>query len=559
MSSQELKSHINSMLGNSMRCLLPSYWWKKLFGAVVDKLDEKVDASNLKTIGGESLIGEGDITIVGEKGDKGEQGEQGTTGPQGPQGVSVTSVVQTTTSSADGGSNVVTVTLSDGKTSTFTVKNGSKGSQGEKGDTGAEGPKGDKGEKGADGAQGLQGERGEQGPQGNSGYTGAADELEVVNNLTQGGATAALSAEQGKILKTEVTELSAEVSEVSENLGTTQTAISELAGKVDNAELLSGSFQAAQERANTKGGTWVWLLKQGDIKKPIWHIGDGNFIDAAGAAIQLEPESVFRYTIILTQDNDTIILPTALGKEYNMVVDWGDGSDVQSVSGLVDRKSITHTYSGAAGTKYQITLKGVVPGLIFGGDGKTSTPAQLYSIDENTIQNDIRMANDSIYAVDFRNCINLVHVSENAFHNSEYKTRINFKYCSSLKSLPPRLLDGFELTTLTDFVAGCSVLELSEDFMNALAQKISGVKSFFYAFQGCKKVEISPSFFDYIQANALTDVRSFLANSGAVGDAKALYDAIQSKVSSSVQTQLCFNATTLSNRDQVPKSWGGTM
>ena len=51
------------MLGNSHRLLLPSYWWKKMFGAVVDKLDEKVDTSNLKTIGGESLIGEGNIHI----------------------------------------------------------------------------------------------------------------------------------------------------------------------------------------------------------------------------------------------------------------------------------------------------------------------------------------------------------------------------------------------------------------------------------------------------------------------------------------------------------------
>lgn len=36
--------------------------------------------------------------------------------------------------------------------------------------------------------------------QGNSGYSGAAGELEVVNNLIDGGATAALSAEQGKVL-----------------------------------------------------------------------------------------------------------------------------------------------------------------------------------------------------------------------------------------------------------------------------------------------------------------------------------------------------------------------
>lgn len=83
------------------------------------------------------------------------QGEQGEQGPKGDDGVGIASVVQTTTSSADGGSNVMTVTLSDGTKSTFTVKNGSKGSQGEqgpKGDTGAEGLKGDKGDKGDTGA-----------------------------------------------------------------------------------------------------------------------------------------------------------------------------------------------------------------------------------------------------------------------------------------------------------------------------------------------------------------------------------------------------------------------
>lgn len=42
------------------------------------------------------------------------------------------------------------------------------------------------------------------GPQGNSGYQGAADELEVVNNLTDGGEAAALSAEMGKQLGNEI-------------------------------------------------------------------------------------------------------------------------------------------------------------------------------------------------------------------------------------------------------------------------------------------------------------------------------------------------------------------
>ena len=43
-------------------------------------------------------------------------------------GVGIKSVRQTTTSTEDGGTNVITVTLTDGTTSTFNVKNGSKGS-----------------------------------------------------------------------------------------------------------------------------------------------------------------------------------------------------------------------------------------------------------------------------------------------------------------------------------------------------------------------------------------------------------------------------------------------
>ena len=109
----------------------------------------------------------------GEKGDKGEQGEKGADGAQGEQGIGISSVVQTTTSSADGGSNVVTVTMSNGAKSTFTVKNGSKGSQGIQG---VQGPKGDTGATGPEGPKGDQGEQGIQGPKGDKGETGATGE-----------------------------------------------------------------------------------------------------------------------------------------------------------------------------------------------------------------------------------------------------------------------------------------------------------------------------------------------------------------------------------------------
>lgn len=331
--------------------------------------------------------------------------------------------------------------------------------------------------------------------------------------------------------------------------------------KVSNIEIKAGSFKSAQQKAKDDNGLWMWMLEESEIKKPIWHIGSGAFIDAVGAEVFIEPElNVFKYTAILTQDNDTIVVPTLPGRVYDMVVDWGDGSDVQSVSGLISLKALTHTYTGAAGTKYQITLKGVVPGLAFGGgDTVYSEPAQLYSIDENTLQNDIKMTTSPTFDADFRNCINLVHISEDAVHNLKPKTKICFQGCSSLKSLPPRLLDGFELISLPNFVAGCSVLELSEDFMNNLAQKISGVTTLLYAFQGCKgKIHIPDNFFDNIVGN-IVDVRQMTLNAtGVTGDAKKLYDSLSTKVTSE-NVLGCFSGANLSNRDQVPTAWGGTM
>ena len=73
------------------------------------------------------------------KGDDGEPGQVGEKGEQGESGVGIRSVEQTTTSLADGGVNIITITLTDGTAFTFQVKNGSAGSGGEGGGTGADG------------------------------------------------------------------------------------------------------------------------------------------------------------------------------------------------------------------------------------------------------------------------------------------------------------------------------------------------------------------------------------------------------------------------------------
>lgn len=68
----------------------------------------------------------------------------------------------------------------------------------------------ERGEVGPQGPQGEQGIQGPQGIQGNSGYTGAADELEVVNNLETPNAIAALSAAQGWELNKKLAQLDQE-------------------------------------------------------------------------------------------------------------------------------------------------------------------------------------------------------------------------------------------------------------------------------------------------------------------------------------------------------------
>ena len=126
------------------------------------------------------------------------------------------SAKQTTISTEDGGTNVMTFTFGDGTSTTLSVKNGSKGSDGAKGATGAKGEKGDRGPVGETGAKGEKGDRGpvgatgakgekgdrgpvgETGPQGNSGIADASNKA-LINDAVTGGETSYLSAEVGKL------------------------------------------------------------------------------------------------------------------------------------------------------------------------------------------------------------------------------------------------------------------------------------------------------------------------------------------------------------------------
>lgn len=112
-----------------------------------------VSGTNIKTIHGESILGSGNIDVVGPQGPEGPQGpkgDTGDTGPQGPQGI--------------------------------------QGIQGPKGDTGDTGPQGPQGETGATGPQGPKGDTGDtgptgpQGPQGPAGADGLTTDISVNGN-----------------------------------------------------------------------------------------------------------------------------------------------------------------------------------------------------------------------------------------------------------------------------------------------------------------------------------------------------------------------------------------
>lgn len=98
----------------------------------------RINADNeweISTDGGKTWVSTG----VKATGANGQNGQDGADGADGKDGVGVESIVQTTTSNADGGTNEITVTLTNGAKATFNVKNGSKGSEGPEGPEGKPG------------------------------------------------------------------------------------------------------------------------------------------------------------------------------------------------------------------------------------------------------------------------------------------------------------------------------------------------------------------------------------------------------------------------------------
>ena len=287
--------------------------------------------------------------------------------------------------------------------------------------------------------------------------------------------------------------------------------------------------------------------------------------DVATASYTVAVDHKLQFKIALTGDNSTEYVPITNnnGSRYNMTVDWGDGTTTDYSNNGADKvgvkKDCGHTYVGNAGDEFIITIRGTRCDALIWGDNNCCNKAALVAILDNTLECATAhgvAGNDGFGA-------NLESLSENALSNNKYGL-VRFAG-TKLTSLPDGLLShltksGYNLTDCSNMFMNLSI-SITASRMNELKGAIGNVTNFGSMFYGVKgTVAIPDDFFDLVAAESVTkcNYMTHLAGTGLTGDAKALYDVLSTKVMSSATTTGCFNATSLTNRNQVPNAWGGT-
>ena len=227
----------------------------------------------------------------------------------------------------------------------------------------------ERGEKGDKGDKGDTGERGEKGETGNSGYSGTADELEVVNNLTQGGATKALSAEQGKVLDTKLTELDVKFDEIDTRVDVLEKGVdiskltpivyADLVSLRDNGELIAGGFYRITDYITTTAQ--VNTLSAGHFFDVIVLALSENTLAEEAYAIQsvrdvdgyFSESNLAAWKLWYSLDNDTTRFAWAdaengKGVIYRMIDEWNNDIpyDFKNIQ-YEDKQGFTYTFAEA--------------------------------------------------------------------------------------------------------------------------------------------------------------------------------------------------------------------
>lgn len=453
--------------------------------------------------------------------------------------------------------------------------------------------------KGKDGAPGEKGDKGESGVH--------LGDVKLVNNLTEGGEASALTAEMGKKLKGMIDNVGVKFGTYAEALEAVLASNSVfewlLVDKVDSGELIkplwhvNGSLIDAagavvslatltapvfsRDSGDVYVGTTVTItcpsgstlyysvngiaatstsdvtitINEASVVKA--YLKSGNAVsDIVAKSYGIAVDHKFQFKIKLTGDNSTEYVPVVANGSpiYTMTVDWGDGSTPSKYNQYFFLKGCGHTYSGTAGDEFIITLRGTaIPALEFGMD-ETTNKSALVAILENTLECKTHFS--------VTGCTSLNYLSADAFSNSN-NNGLSLARCSSLTSFE----DGF----FTNLISGGTIETCYQMFMNTpvsitasqmaeLKSRLSQCAVFDSMFYGTNNyIKIPNDFFADVEVK-ITSVYAFTHTSGekVTGDAKALYDSLQSKVSSNVSTAYAFTGSGLSNRNQVPGAWGGS-
>lgn len=455
----------------------------------------------------------------------------------------------------------------------------------------------------------LKGEDGKTGEKGDSGVS--LGDVVLVNDLTTGGEGNALSAEQGKVLKGMIDNVGIKHGAFADALDAILASNSVfewlLVDEVDSGELIKPLWHINGSLVDAAGavvslatltapvfsidsgdvyvGTTVTItctsgstlyysvngvvatsttdvtitINEASVVKAYLKSGDA-VSDIVAKSYGIAIDHKFQFKIKLTGDNSTEYVPIVASNspKYTMTVDWGDGNTSSYTNKGFFPKGCSHAYTGAQGDEFTITLRGsAIPYLAF-QETALCNIAALVAVLDNTLECSTHFTNDSSSQGGFSGCSSLSYLSANALQNSTDNS-ITFRG-TRLSSFE----DGFftnikNLTDCSNMFNGLSVA-FSASHWSEIKTMIKNCKTFYNMFYGFKgDTRIPDDFFSEV-VETITSMRHFThtANSPFTGDAAALYQSLLSKVSQSCITTNAFSATSLSNRNQVPSSWGGT-
>ena len=292
--------------------------------------------------------------------------------------------------------------------------------------------------------------------------------------------------------------------------------------------------------------------------------GDDSAVATAEYTVPVDHK--FQFKIRLTGNNSTEYIPVTNsgGPRYDMTIDWGDET-TSTYNQFGTKKSCGHTYTGSAGDEFTITIRGSRCDQLVWGDNTCCNKDALVAILDNSLECDIKF-NFTSSTSDKGFGPNLASICANALHNNT-NPEVIFK-STALTSLPDGLLShltksGVALTSCLQMFYGTSIV-FTADQLNELKSAISSVTDFslmFYGFGG--SVNIPDDFFDGCAAGTITSVCALTHTAGShvTGDAKKLYDSLLTRITEDTDSvrKLALGATGLSNRNQVPTTWGGSM